>query len=120
MKEQITQSDEAVAGSLLLLTTKNRYSGESETTLLTYRKDGDFYVVAARNETEFYKPEWYLNLKEEPLVSMEVAGKNVTAKAVTPVGAERLRLWPLVESLAAYDPAILPRDTALVTLLPLG
>ncbi|MDA0789664.1 MAG: nitroreductase/quinone reductase family protein [Proteobacteria bacterium] len=118
MAEPANRQDRNTADSLLLLTTRHRYSNEPETTLLTYRRDGDFYIVAAQNETELYKPDWYLNLKEEPLVEIEVNGTRITARAITPVGAERLRLWPMVQSLADYDPQVLPRDTTLIALLP--
>jgi deazaflavin-dependent oxidoreductase (nitroreductase family) len=119
MVDAASMEDRETADSLLLLTTRDRYKGDPETTLLTYRRDGDLFIVAARNETELYKPGWYLNLKEEPLVEMEVNGAHMTARAITPVGAERLRLWPLVRSLADHDPTTMPRDTTLIALLPI-
>ena len=111
--------DKEVAQSLLLLTTQNRYSGKPETTLLTFRMHGDTFVIAASNETEHYKPDWYLNLKEEPVVIMEVNGASFHARAVTPVGTDRLEVWPLVDSLARHNKNILPRNTSVVVLTPM-
>ena len=69
----------------LLLTTQNRYNGKAETVVLDYRRDKETYVLAAQNENELYKPEWYLNLKEEPVVQLEIAGTVFPALAKTPV-----------------------------------
>ena len=105
--------------SLLLLTTQNRYDGRAETTLLAYGKDGDNFIIVAKNENEHYKPDWYLNLKEEPVVQLELNGTTFHAWASTPVGKDRLRIWDHVQALADHDNTILPRDTAIIVLNPM-
>ena len=82
---------------ILLIGTQGRYSGVRESNFLVYRKDGDNYVVAASTRDGHFKPDWYLNLKEEPVVELEVDGVQFHARASTPVGRERLRLWSMVE-----------------------
>ncbi len=62
----------SAAPPLLILTTKNRNNGDLETALLAYQEDGNSYVVAASNDTERHKPDWYLNLKEEPQVELDI------------------------------------------------
>ena len=89
--------------SVLLLKTTDRYTGEVQTHTLVYRQYGREYVVAACNETEHYKPNWYLNLKEEPIVELEVDGSPRFAIASTPIGTARVHIWPLVEDLS-IDP----------------
>jgi hypothetical protein len=103
----------------LLLTTQNRYNGNPETVVLDYRMDLETYVLAAQNESEHYKPEWYLNLKEEPVVQLEVSGTVFPALAKTPVGMDRLRIWPFVKSMSGQPNEILPRDTTVIVLTPM-
>ncbi|HAK51149.1 MAG TPA: hypothetical protein DCM54_04495 [Gammaproteobacteria bacterium] len=103
----------------LLLITQNRYNGNAESTVLNFRKDGGNFVVAARNESSHYKPDWYLNLKEEPVVQLTIAGSQLNAIAKTPVGTDRLKIWPLIESLAQQSPQVLPRDTTAIVFTPM-
>ncbi len=107
------------AHSVLLITTRNRYTGEPNSHLMAYRQEGDDYIIAARNETENYKPDWYLNLKEEPIVMLEVDGVTFHARASTPIGTDRVRLWPLVEEISGTNHNVLPRDTTIVVLTPI-
>ncbi len=107
----------SAAPPLLILTTKNRNNGDLETALLAYQEDGNSYVVAASNDTERHKPDWYLNLKEEPQVELDINGTSVHAHATTPVGTDRLKIWPLVESIAKPK-EVIPRDTTVVVLTP--
>lgn len=104
----------------LLLTTQNRYNGKPETVALDYRMDLESYVLAAQNENEHYKPEWYLNLKKEPVVQLEVDGTVFPTLAKTPVGTDRLRVWPLVKSMSGQPKEILPRDTTVIVLTPMN
>ena len=71
------------AGNCLILITQGRDSGRSEAALLHYRKvDNDFLVVAT-NEQHRAKPDWYLNLKEEPIVEGEIGDARFSARAWT-------------------------------------
>ena len=87
---------------------------------MVFRRDDGNYIVAATNESDKFKPRWYLNLKEEPLVTMEIDGVQIHAIASTPVGRERLRLWRLAEEIPTLTNQVFPRDTALVVLSPIG
>ena len=64
------------------------------------------------------KPDWYLNLKEEPIVQIEIAGATFYAKAITPVGNERLQVTAILKEMIRF-PDRIPRETAAVILQPL-
>jgi hypothetical protein len=104
---------------LLILTTQDRDTGRPESELLIYRRDecGHFAVLATNTHNR--KPNWYLNLKEEPVVQLEVDGANFYAMAVTPTGTSRLRLRELFESSFLYPGDTIPRDTSIVLLRPM-
>ncbi len=119
MSISVRENSPHVGNTLLLLSTQGRYSGQKESNLMVFRRDGNNYIVAATNESERFKPGWYLNLKEEPVVMIEIDGIQVHAMATTPVGRERLRLWPLVEEISSITREVLPRDTAIVVLSPM-
>ena len=112
----LTQID---AEPILFLKTYDRYSGELQMHPVFYRSYGDSFVVAAINESEFFKPEWYLNLKEEPIVEIELDGETKFAVATTPVGTERMEIWPLVEELSRETEKFLPRNVTGVLLTPM-
>lgn len=103
---------------LLKLTTQGRYCGTARANLLPFRLFGDRYVIGASNEKSQIKPDWYLNLKEEPIVQVDIADASFYAKAVTPTGSERLKVLPLLKSMMNYSDKI-PRETAVVLLTPL-
>jgi deazaflavin-dependent oxidoreductase (nitroreductase family) len=104
---------------ILLLKTYDRQSGKLITHPVFYRSHQNGFVVAASNETDPYKPDWYLNLKEEPIVEIEVQGMDQFAVASTPVGAERMEIWPLIEQLSADVERQLPRNVTGVLLIPM-
>ncbi|MBO6597663.1 MAG: nitroreductase family deazaflavin-dependent oxidoreductase [Pseudomonadales bacterium] len=104
---------------ILSLRTRDRHSGEFVTHPLFFRRAGDRLVIAAANETALYKPEWYLNLKEAPIVEIEMNGDTTFAVATTPVGTERLKIWPLVEELSRDTERFLPRNVTGIVLTPM-
>lgn len=81
---------------VLLLTTTGRRSGKQRTVPLLYVPDGDAFVVVASLGGHATHPAWYLNLRANPAVTVQVGGTT------TPVRAEELdleardRLWPLL------------------------
>jgi deazaflavin-dependent oxidoreductase (nitroreductase family) len=81
---------------ILLLTTKGRKSGEPRTTPLIYEHDGDRYVIVASQGGAPEHPGWYRNLEKDPNVELQVLDKVFPARARTPEGEERERLWELV------------------------
>jgi deazaflavin-dependent oxidoreductase (nitroreductase family) len=80
------------------LTTIGRRSGHPRTTLLTspYQEGPTLVVVASRGGDD-RQPAWFLNLRDQPQVTVSVGGKppqTMRAKVAGP--DERARLWPLV------------------------
>lgn len=80
----------------LLLTTIGRRSGEPRTTPLIYASDGDDYIIVASMGGAPKHPVWYLNLEKTPEVEIQVKDKVMKATATTAQGAERERLWKVV------------------------
>ena len=80
---------------ILLLTTRNRKTGEPRTTPLIYEHAGDGYLIVASNGGAHEHPGWYRNLVKEPRVELQVKGDVVSARARTAIDAERERLWKL-------------------------
>jgi deazaflavin-dependent oxidoreductase (nitroreductase family) len=90
--------------TILLLTTKGRRSGESRTTPLIHRTDGDRWVIVASKGGAPAHPSWYENLLADPDATIEVLDETVPVRASTAHGEERVRLWALMaEVWPAYD-----------------
>jgi deazaflavin-dependent oxidoreductase (nitroreductase family) len=83
----------------LLLTTRGRRTGRLRRTALVYARDGSRYVVVASGAGEDHHPAWYLNLRADPLVGVQVGGAVFVARAATAVGEERDRLWRVMAAL---------------------
>ena len=62
----------------LLLTTKGRRSGEWRTTPLIYGRDGENYVVVASKGGAPQHPQWFRNLRANPVAEVEVANASGT------------------------------------------
>ena len=88
----------------LLLTTMGRQSGEPVTTPLVYGRSCDSYlVVASRGGSEIH-PHWYLNLRANPVVDLQVAADRFTATARTATPHEKASLWPIMTGIwPRYD-----------------
>jgi deazaflavin-dependent oxidoreductase (nitroreductase family) len=82
--------------TVLLLTTKGRKTGNATTTPLIYARDGDDYVIVASQGGAPEHPGWYRNLAKDPDVEVQVLDEVFPAHARTAEGAERERLWPIV------------------------
>jgi deazaflavin-dependent oxidoreductase (nitroreductase family) len=82
--------------TILLLTTKGRRSGESRTTPLIHRTDGDTWVVIASHGGAPDHPGWYQNLQADPAATIQVRADVVPVAARTAEGEERTRLWGLM------------------------
>jgi deazaflavin-dependent oxidoreductase (nitroreductase family) len=90
--------------TILLLTTEGRRSGESRTTPLIHRTDGDRWVVVASKGGAPANPSWFENLKANPEATIEVKDENVAVRSSVAEGEERARLWSLMtEVWPAYD-----------------
>lgn len=107
----------------LLLTTRGRRSGKLRRTPLIYGRDGDRYVVVASYGGSPQHPDWYLNLRDEPDVMIQVGPEVMAARARTAEGDERERLWTELAGIwPSYDgyQARTERQIPIVTLEPVA
>jgi deazaflavin-dependent oxidoreductase (nitroreductase family) len=89
---------------ILLLTTTGRKTGLSRTWPLTYLPEGDRLIVIASNGGQPNHPAWYLNLRVNPHVSVQLGDRTLTMIAQTTEGDERARLWSrVVQEYPAYE-----------------
>ena len=88
----------------LILETTGRHSGKLRAKALISGQDGDRYVVVASNGGAKSHPDWYLNLRDNPKVEVQVKDEVFRARARTAEGAERERLWErIAEIWPAYN-----------------
>jgi deazaflavin-dependent oxidoreductase (nitroreductase family) len=87
------QSGPFVGRPVLLLTTTGAKTGAVRTVPLVYSRDGDHPVIIASKGGAPAHPAWFLNLRANPVVTVEVGLERFQARAVITEGAERDRLW---------------------------
>ncbi len=88
----------------LILTTKGRRSGEQRSTPLIYGQHGDDYLVVASMGGSDQPPAWYVNLRENPDVEVQVKGDRFSARARTATPEEKPELWKIMTGQwPAYD-----------------
>lgn len=88
---------------VIKLTTTGRRSGQPRTVMLTSPlQEGDTWVIVASKGGDDEHPAWYLNLLDEPSVTIET-GPDVRIRATARVAsaAERERMWPKITSVYA-------------------
>jgi deazaflavin-dependent oxidoreductase (nitroreductase family) len=78
----------------LVLATTGRRTGTPRRTCLIYGTSGDAYVVVASKGGADEDPAWFLNLRAEPSVGLQVGTRRFTARARVAAAAERAALWP--------------------------
>ena len=78
---------------ILLLTTVGRKSGQARTLPLGYARDGERLLVIASALGAPKHPAWYLNLRDDPRVTVRLGDETRQMVAETATGAERARLW---------------------------
>jgi F420H(2)-dependent quinone reductase len=76
-----------------LLTTTGRKSDEPRTTATLYLCDGDRVILPASFGGREEHPSWYLNLKEDPEVRVQIVGRRLDLVARDATDAERERYW---------------------------
>ena len=89
---------------VLELTTTGRKSGLPRNTALICAADGVDYIVIASQGGAPNHPQWYLNLRQDPQVGVQVKEDLFQAIARTAEGRERERLWKLMaDAWPSYD-----------------
>ena len=87
-----------------LLTTTGRKTGQARVSPLLYLRDGDRVVLVASKGGATDNPMWYLNLKANPNVSVQIKDEVLHLSARDATEAERTRYWPkLVEMYTSFD-----------------
>jgi deazaflavin-dependent oxidoreductase (nitroreductase family) len=85
-----------MGGPVLLLTTIGRQSGRERTWPLCYVPEGDALVVVASAGGAWRQPGWYLNLRAQPRVTVQIGSRIQVRQARTAGSSERARLWERV------------------------
>lgn len=85
--------------NVLILTTTGRRSGEPRSVPLIFSRDGDRLVLVASLGGAPHHPIWYLNLRDDPKVFIQVRDERFAARARTASGDERARLWRMMVSI---------------------
>jgi deazaflavin-dependent oxidoreductase (nitroreductase family) len=78
---------------LLLLTSTGARTGNAHTTPLMYLADAGRYVVFGSKGGAPTNPDWYYNLRANPLATVEVGTETLPVRATVASGGERRRLW---------------------------
>jgi deazaflavin-dependent oxidoreductase (nitroreductase family) len=81
----------------LLITTTGRKSGLPRTQPLLYAEDGDGYIVVGSNWGQDHHPAWSANLLARPVARVTLGEREFGVRAALVAGAERDRLWQVVQ-----------------------
>jgi deazaflavin-dependent oxidoreductase (nitroreductase family) len=108
---------------VVILTTTGRKSGKQRTTMLTTPVHDDKRVVlVASYGGDDRHPAWFLNVRDNPDVELEMRGKKQPMRAHVATPEEKATLWPEVtaayKGYAEYQTKT-ERDIPLVILEPL-
>lgn len=79
---------------IALLMTIGRKSGEPRVSPLLYLRDGDRVILAASRGGSDKNPMWYLNLKANSEVSVQVKKEVLDLTARDATDEERAKYWP--------------------------
>ena len=78
---------------ILLVTTTGRKSGEARTIPIIYRQVGDVQVIIASKGGSASHPAWFLNICDNPQVTVQIRGEVFPARARVAQSPERETLW---------------------------
>jgi F420H(2)-dependent quinone reductase len=79
---------------IALLTTTGRKSGEPRVSPLLYLRDDDRVIVGASRGGSDKNPMWYLNLKANAEVSIQIKKEVLNLSARDATDEERAKYWP--------------------------
>jgi F420H(2)-dependent quinone reductase len=77
-----------------LLTTTGRKTGKPRVSPLLYLRDGDRVILGASRAGSDKHPLWYLNLKADPKVSLQIKDEVLRLRARDATAEERKDYWP--------------------------
>lgn len=87
-----------------LLTTTGRKSGRPRISPLLFLEDGDRVVLVASQGGLPKNPMWYLNIRANPDVTIQIESRIRKMRARVATDEERAELWPrLVDLYADFD-----------------
>jgi len=88
----------------LVLTTTGRVTGKTRKHALLFGRDGDDIVLVASKGGYPENPQWYENLRANPVVGVQIEAHRFRAKARTADPDEKHRLWSLMTEIwPSYD-----------------
>src|SRR5262245_24295749 len=79
--------------SMLLLHTTGAKSGQARVNPLVYTTDGDHMIIIASKGGAPTNPDWFYNLRANPIVTVELGTEQFQARATIPDEPERTRLF---------------------------
>ncbi|MEY8014086.1 nitroreductase family deazaflavin-dependent oxidoreductase [Mycobacterium servetii] len=82
-----------------LLTTTGRKTGEPRVSPLLYLREGDRVVLVASKGGSDKHPLWYLNLKANPKVSVQIKDEVLQLQARDATEEERAEYWPKLDAM---------------------
>ncbi|NKS30262.1 nitroreductase family deazaflavin-dependent oxidoreductase [Rhodococcus hoagii] len=87
-----------------LLTTTGRKSGQPRVSPLLFLEDGGRVILVASQGGLPKNPMWYLNIRANPEVTIQIKSRIRTMRARVATDEERAELWPrLVDMYADFD-----------------
>jgi len=81
------------AGRTLLLTTTGAKTGKERTVPVAFLSEGNRLLIFGSRAGSDKHPDWYWNLRKNPIVTVEVGAEKYQAKATPLEGEERDRLF---------------------------
>jgi deazaflavin-dependent oxidoreductase (nitroreductase family) len=87
------------SGRILLLTTAERTSPETNTAPLVYFRDGENLFILAFYGGSTEQPSWYLNLKANPQAEIQINARHMAVTGSIATTQERARLFSLFSPL---------------------
>jgi len=87
-----------------ILTTTGRKSGEPRKSALIFGQDGDDYLLIGSQGGAPTHPKWFLNLRDNPDVVLQVKGDKFAGRARIATPEEKARLWKIMtKDWPSYD-----------------
>ena len=92
-------SGQMAGRQLLLLTTTGAKSGQQRTVVVGYRPYGDDLAIIASDNGAPKAPDWFANLKQDPVATVEVGSEKFKVRTRLASPEERPEIAKLIEYL---------------------